>query len=159
MFSVLQCLLVAEAVEHGLRRRETEGKDTSTMEPVCTIMLGRLDDWLKIVAEREGVLTDPGHLELAGVAVFKKAYQVFSDRGYRTRLLSAAFRNHFHWSELIGGDSVITIPHSWQLRVNASDIPVSLRIEVPVKSEVIVDLSRRFPDFRRAYEEGGLGLD
>ena len=44
------------------------------MGPVCTIMVGRLDDWLKVAMEREAVTTDPGHLEWAGVAVFKKAY-------------------------------------------------------------------------------------
>ena len=102
-FTVSQAVMVAEAVERGLRRREAEGKDISSMGPVCTIMVGRLDDWLKVRADKEGILTDPGYLEWAGVAVFKKAYQIFMERGYRARLLSAAFRNHFHWSELIGG--------------------------------------------------------
>ena len=52
-FTLPQCMAVAEAVERGLRRRESEGKDISTMGPVCTIMVGRLDDWLKVVAEKE----------------------------------------------------------------------------------------------------------
>ena len=43
-----QCIAVAEAVERGLRRRESEGKDIAPMGPVCTIMVGRLDDWLKV---------------------------------------------------------------------------------------------------------------
>src|SRR6266513_2814645 len=72
------------------------------MGPVCTIMVGRLDDWLKVVLDRRDITVDPGILEWAGVAVFKKAYGVFRERGYRLRLLSAAFRNHMHWSELIG---------------------------------------------------------
>ena len=102
-FTVAQCIAVAEAVERGLRRREQEGMDIASMGPVCTIMVGRLDDWLKVVMERDGIVVDPGYLEWAGVAVFKKAYQVFRERGYRLRLLSAAIRNHMHWSELIGG--------------------------------------------------------
>src|SRR5512146_2728091 len=52
-FTLPQCIAVAEAVERGLRRREREGKDISTMGPVCTIMVGRLDDWLKVVMEKE----------------------------------------------------------------------------------------------------------
>ena len=155
-FTLSQALLVAEAVERGLRRREAEGKDILSMGPVCTLMVGRLDDWLKVVADKEGILTDPGHLEWAGVAVFKKAYRIFTERGYRTRLLSAAFRNHFHWSELIGGDVVISPPHSWQVRINASDIPVEPRIDRPVEVAIVNDLSRRFPEFRKAYEEGAL---
>ena len=157
-FSLSQALLVAEAVERGLRRREAEGKDVLSMGPVCTLMVGRLDDWLKVVADKEGVLTDPGHLEWAGVAVFKKAYQIFTERGYRTRLLSAAFRNHYHWSELIGGDVVISPPHQWQVRINASDIPVEPRIDRPVSPVIVDDLLRRFPEFRKAYEEDGLSL-
>ncbi len=49
-FSLPQSVAVAEAVERGLRRREAEGLDIATMGPVCTIMVGRLDDWLKVVA-------------------------------------------------------------------------------------------------------------
>jgi len=157
-FTVPQAVMVAEAVERGLRRREGEGKDTLSMGPVCTIMVGRLDDWLKVVAEKKGILTDPGHLEWPGVAAFKKAYQIYTERHYRTRLLSAAFRNHFHWSELVGGEVVISPPHSWQVRINASDIPVEHRIDRPVAPAVLSDLLRRFPDFERAYEPDGLGL-
>ena len=91
---------MAEAVERGLKRREQEGKDIETMGPVCTIMVGRLDDWLKVVADKQDISVDPGVLEWAGVAVFKKTYRLFQERGYRIRLLSAAFRNHMHWSEL-----------------------------------------------------------
>jgi transaldolase len=155
-FTVPQAVLVAEAVERGLRRREAEGKSIIHMGPVCTIMVGRLDDWLKVVAEKQGILTDPGHLEWAGVAAFKKAYEIYAERGYRTRLLSAAFRNHFHWSELIGGDVVISPPHAWQVRINNSDIPVEPRINRPVDPIIVDDLLKRFPDFRKAYDEDGL---
>ena len=51
------------------------------------------------------------------------------------RLLSAAFRNHMHWSELIGGDVVISPPYSWQLRFNASDIEVRPRINEAVATD------------------------
>jgi transaldolase len=158
-FTVPQAVLVAEAVERGLRRREAEGKSILHMGPVCTIMVGRLDDWLKVVADKQGILTDPGHLEWAGVAAFKKAYRIYTERGYRTRLLSAAFRNHFHWSELIGGDVVISPPHAWQVRINASDIPVEPRIDRPVDPGIVSDLVKRFPDFARAYREDGLSVE
>jgi len=158
-FTLPQCIAVAEAVERGLKRREQEGKDITAMGPVCTIMVGRLDDWLKVVVEKENIAVDPGHLEWAGIAVFKKAYQIFSQRGYRVRLLSAAFRNHMHWSELIGGDIVISPPYSWQLRFNASDIEVSRRIDNPVDQRIVAELSKKFTDFRRAYNEKGLSVE
>src|ERR1700736_1444260 len=158
-FTLPQCVAVAEAVERGLKRREREGKEIKTMGPVCTIMVGRLDDWLKVLLEKENITIDPGYLEWAGVAVFKKTYQLFRQRGYRIRLLSAAFRNHMHWSEFIGGDVVISPPYSWQGRCNASDVGVRNRIHEPGDPEKGEHLSRKFADFRRASSEGGIALD
>jgi transaldolase len=158
-FSLPQCIAVAEAVERGLCRRESEGKEIVSMGPVCTIMVGRLDDWLKAVAEKENITLDPGYLEWAGVAVFKKTYRMFRERGYRLRLLSAAFRNHMHWSEFIGGDVVISPPYSWQVRFNASDVEAFARIDKPVDPKIVEELSGKFLDFRRAFTEGGLSID
>jgi transaldolase len=157
-FTLPQCIAVAEAVERGLSRREKEGKDISTMGPVCTIMVGRLDDWLKVVAEKKNITLDPGSLEWAGVAVFKKAYELFQERKYRIRLLSAAFRNHMHWSEFIGGDVVISPPYKWQVRFNSSDVPVVPRIDKPVDHEIIEVLLKKFVDFGRAFNDGGLAI-
>jgi transaldolase len=53
---------------------------------------------------------------------------------------------------------VISPPHAWQVRINASDIPVESRIERPVNPLVVEDLQRRFPDFVRAYEEDGVSV-
>lgn len=158
-FALPQCIAVAEALERGLRRREREGKDISSMGPVCTIMVGRLDDWLKVVMEKEGVAVDPGYLEWAGVAVFKKTYEIFRERDYRIRLLSAAFRNHMHWSELVGADAVISPPYAWQKRLNASGIEVKSRIDDPVDPKVVGALVSHFPEFRKAYSEDGLSVD
>ena len=158
-FTLPQCLAVAQAVERGLRRREAEGKEIASMGPVCTIMVGRLDDWLKVYLEKHEISVDPGILEWAGVAVFKKTYGIFRSRGYRVRLLSAAFRNHMHWSELIGADAVISPPSAWQKRFNASDIEVRTRIDDPVDPRIVETLLAKFPDFRRAYMEDGLTVD
>jgi transaldolase len=158
-FTLPQALAVAEAVERGLRRREAEGHDVSTMGPVCTLMLGRLDDWLKHVCQRDEITLDPGHLEWAGVAVFKKAYQVFQERGYRTRLLSAAFRNHMHWSQLVGGDVVISPPFPWQVRLNASGIEPLPRIDEPVAAEKVEEMYAKIAEFRHAYDEDGLSVE
>jgi transaldolase len=158
-FTVSQCIAVAEAVERGLQRRKRDGKPVASIGPVCTIMVGRLDDWLKVLIEKNNVAIDPGYLEWAGVAVFKKTYKIFRQRGYRIRLLAAAFRNHMHWSEFIGGDVVISPPYSWQVRFNGSDVTVRNRIDDPVDPEVVHELSAKFEDFRRASAEDGLGVE
>jgi transaldolase len=157
-FTVPQSLAVAEAVERGLKRREAEGKSVEDMSPVCTIMVGRMDDWLKVVAKKEGITITPGYMDWAGVAVMKKAYSIYQERGYRTRLLAAAYRNHLHWSEFIGGDVVLTIPYQWQLLFNKSDIEVKERMQNPVPAEIVSSLYDHFEEFRKAYDEDGLSI-
>ena len=158
-FTLPQCIAVAEAVERGLRRREAEGKSIESMGPVCTIMVGRLDDWMKVLLDKRDISVDPGVTEWAGVAVFKKTYAIFRKRGYRLRLLSAAFRNHMHWSQLIGADAVISPPSAWQKRFNASGIEVRPRIDDPVDPKVVDELLEHFSDFRRAYSDDGLAIE
>lgn len=155
-FSVAQALAVGAAIEKGLQRREQEGKDIETMSPVCTIMVGRVDDWLKVVANKENIITDPCFLEWAGVAVMKNAYRIYGERKYRTRLLAAAYRNHLQWSEFIGGELSLTIPCGWAKRFNGSDVTVESRIDKPVDPQIISELSRKFPDFRKMYDADGM---
>ena len=158
-FTVPQALAVGEAVERGLRRREEAGEDVSGMSPVCTIMVGRLDDWLQVYADRHGILLTPGYVNWSGIACLKKAYPIYQERGYRTRLLAAAYRHHLHWSELIGGDIVLTIPFKWQKLFNASDIAVTPRFEHEVPAEVVAELYERLPEFRRAYDVDGMSVE
>ncbi len=155
-FTLSQALAVGAAVERGLERREADGLDVATMGPVCTIMVGRLDDWLRVVAERDVITVDPGYLEWAGVAVFKKAYAIYQERGYRTRLLSAAFRNHHHWSQFIGGNVVISPPFAWQERLNTSGIEPTPRMHEPVDPRIVATLHEKFGEFRKAFDEDGL---
>lgn len=158
-FTVAQCLVVADSIEKGLEIRKNEGEDISSQTPLCAIMVGRTDDWLKAVVNRENIITDPGYLEWAGVAVFKRTYKLYKERGYTTRLMSAAYRNHFHWSQFIGGDVVLTIPYKWQRRFNDSDIPVKSRIDDPVDPVIINELEKKLPEFTKAYYPEGLSIE
>lgn len=158
-FTVPQAVAVAEAVERGLSRCETCGIETARMSPVCTIMIGRLDDWMSVLIERDSVMVNPGIVHWAGIATFKQAYGTFRQRGYRTKLLAAAYRHHMHWSELIGGDILMTIPPAWQRKFNASDIAVVPRFDEPPDEQAVAELYRRLPDFRRAYDAEGMSVD
>ncbi|HKT44692.1 MAG TPA: transaldolase family protein [Gaiellaceae bacterium] len=154
-FTVPQALAVAAAVERGLDRRG----GAEAMSPVCTIMVGRLDDWLEIAAKKAGTLLTPGTVNWAGIACVKRAYGIYRERGYRTRLLAAAYRNHLHWSQLIGGDIVLTIPHAWQKLFNASDIEVVPRFDDPVPTVALDELQAKVPDFVRAFEPDGMTVE
>jgi transaldolase len=158
-FSVAQAVAAAEAVERGLQRRDREGLPTDDMGPVITIMVGRIEDWLRVQVDRDGVVVHPSALAYSGVAVFKRAYRIFQERGFRARLLAAAIRHHLHWSEFVGGDVVITLPSAWQKKFNASAVEVRERMDDPVDPVYIDQLRSAFPDFERAYQPDGLGVD
>ena len=69
-------------------------------------MIGRLDDWLKVVAKREGITITPGHLDWGGIAVFNdpvdpavvdELYRKFSEfrRAYDEDGLSVPEFDHY----------------------------------------------------------------
>ncbi len=158
-FTVAQAIAVAEAVERGLDALAANGGDATAARPVCTIMIGRLDDWMRVLVERDEIAAHPDALDWAGIAAFKRAYGIFGERGYRTRLLAAAYRHRLHWTELVGGDVILTITHAWQVRFNASGITPETRIDTPVDAAFVRELLERIPDFGRAYEPDGLAIE
>ena len=157
-FTVPQAVQAAEAIERGLDRRAADGLPEREFGSVVTLMGGRLDDWLKQVADRNRMLIEPGFLDWAGIAALKRAYGVFKERGYRARVLAAAFRSALQWSELLGGDLVVSPPFDWQLRINENELPVERRIDTPVDEQIIAALEK-IPDFRRAYEPDGMTVE
>jgi transaldolase len=152
-FSVPQVLAAAEAIERGLKRREAEGKAIATMSPVVTMMVGRNDDWMKVVVKRDGIDINPEYLEWCGVACFKKAYGIYQQRGYRARLLSAAYRNFLHWTEFVGGEVTLTMPWEWQVKYNESDIRPTPRMHEPVDAEILDALLLQERDQRLCHRE------
>jgi transaldolase len=157
-FTVAQAIAAAEATERGLARREAAGEVTSGLTPWVVLMIGRLDDWLKVLVDRDGLAVDPGAPGWAGIAVFKRAYEIFSERGYRAKLLAAATRHPLHWTELVGADAAMTLTPSWQARIERSGIEPVRRIDAPVDPAILRELTTRFPDFVRAYEPDGLAI-
>lgn len=155
-FTLPQALAIAEAMERGFVRAKAAGIDPASITANVTIMVGRLDDHLRDVAKAQELTIDPEHVRQASTAVFRKAYGLWKQRGYRSTLLSAAMRSHHHWSEFIGGDVVITIPPAWQEKFNASGVTVKARMGDEVDPAIVAELLAKFPDFGRAYREDGL---
>jgi transaldolase len=155
-FSVAQALAAGEAVERGLRRREADGLPTDSMGPVITVMMGRIEDWLRVLTDRDGLTPDPSWLPWSGVAVMKRTIAEFAARGLRARPLGAAIRHRLHWTELVGADCVLSFPHSWWRRFQASGIDPVPRADEPVDEAIVEGLAATFPDFVRAYEPDGM---
>lgn len=157
-FSVDQAIAAAEAIKRGMERRSAEGLSNDGLHPVCAVLLGMQDDWLKAYADKENIVVHPDALNWGGVAICKKVYQIFKERGYATRVLTAYYRHQLHWCEFIGGDIIMTIPAKWQKRFAQSDVEIKDYMSIPVPEETIRQL-RKLPPFEKAYQEGSLCPD
>lgn len=155
-FSVAQAVAVAGALERGLRRARADGRDTDALRPYITIMIGRVDDQLKRVAEKEKIAATAGAIDWAGIAVFKHAHRLFKQRGYPGTLLAAAYRHTGHWSEIIGREVLQTVPYSWWTQFDAGGHEPELTIDRPVDEAIVAELRTKFADFVRAHDEDGM---
>jgi transaldolase len=146
-FSVSQALAVGELLEKEIQ--------PGRRPPYVTIMVGRVDDHIKRVVEAEQLKLSPEVVQWAGVAVFKRAHARYRHKGLRAQLLAAAYRHQLQWTELVGPGVLLTIPYAWWKKFDASGVEPQVRIAEPVPEEALGAL-QALPDFRRAYEEGGL---
>lgn len=141
-FTVAQAVAAAEAVERGLKRREAEGKRVDNMGPVITVMVGRVDDSLKKFVDGNKIVLDPGHLNWAGVAVFRKVWKIFKEKGLRATPLAAAYRCVNHWSEIIGDNVVTSMPYKWWNMFDTCDVEPSRTIDVPISDTTMTTLNK-----------------
>lgn len=158
-FGVPQAIAVAEAVERGLKRREAEGLSIENIRCSCTIMTGRLDDFMRrIAAEKETPITQE-YLDMGGEAVFKKIYKLYQKRNYRLKLLVANNNSHFLWTRFLGGDLLMTINPLWWRRMEGAKLPIHETIHEEVPQYVIDELIDKFPEYRAVYFEDGIKTD
>ena len=145
-FTVPQALAVAEAVERGLARREADGRRHVADDA------GRDDDGrparrLDRGARRSATASSSTRATRTGPGSRASSTRtaIFQERGYRARLLAAAYRHHLHWTELVGGDVVLTMPHAWQRLFNESGFEVVPRMDEPVPRQIVSELYEPLP--------------
>jgi transaldolase len=152
-FTVPQVVAVAERHRAGIERARNNGIDPGKCFAV--IMIGRLDDYLREVAHDRQAQVSESDICHAGLAVSKRAYTIYKERGYDTVLLVAALRGSYHLTELTGAAVVMSIHPAYQEPFVSKDFPREARIDNPVPSDVIERL-QQLPDFVRAYEPDGM---
>lgn len=158
-FGVPQAAAVAEAIERGLERREAEGLSVEGMINSCTVMTGRIDDFMKkLVNERETPITQE-YLDSGGEAVFKKVYKLYAERGYRAKLLVANNHSHFLWSRFLGGDLLMTVNPVWWRRMEGAELEIKRTIDEPADERAVKELLDKVPEYRQIYYEDGLKIE
>jgi transaldolase len=155
-FTVPQAIAVSQALERGLKRARAAGLNADAIKPYITLMIGRVDDHLKRVAEKDKITTTPGAIDWAGIAVFKNAHRIFKERGYVGTLLAAAYRHEGHWAQIIGREVLQTVPYTWWTKFNTGPAAPALTLDQPVDPAIVAELRTKFPDFIRAHDENGM---
>ncbi len=97
-FTVAQALAIAERHRCGSVRARRDNLTPGRCFAV--LMVGRLDDYLREVAQDSGQPVEEADIRQAGLAVAKRAYALYRERGYAATLLVAALRGSYHLTEL-----------------------------------------------------------
>lgn len=156
-FNVPQVVAVAESHRRGIDRARKNGINPGRCFAV--IMIGRIDDYLFDVARDTGANVSESDVRQAGLAISKRAYSIYRQKGYEAVLLVAALRGIPHALGVTGADLVLSIHPRYQKILTAPDIPKEPNgIDIPVPTGII-DRLNTIPEFVRSYEPDGMAPD
>ena len=155
-FTVPQVVATAERYRRGLARARAAGVKPGRCFSV--MMIGRLDDYLREIAQdcRAGV--SEADIRQAGLATVKRAYSIYQAQGYEATLLIAALRGVHHMIGLAGANLIMSIHPSVQTPLLQAGVARTLGIDEPIGADVIERL-RVLPEFVRSYEPDGMKPD
>jgi transaldolase len=173
-FVLPQLMDCAKSVKRGVEKATANGVDLSKWRSVITHMEARYGDLggLREAGAEKGIEITEGDVRLAELAIFKKAYRLVKEGGYRSKMLSCSLRlgptvdgkqRIWHLEEKAGADIVVTCPPSLIDECINFPHPEDIkfqegRIGVDPPKEVM-DKLMRIPYFERAYAEDGYTRD
>jgi len=152
-FSVAQVIASAERHRAGIKRADQNGAEPGKCFSV--IMIGRVDDYLREIAQNTKAMVSESDICQAGLAITKRAYSIFREREYEAVLLVAALRGNYHLTELAGAELLMSIHPNNQQPFLTQNLQREERIDRPVPPDVVERL-RSMPEFVRAYEPDGM---
>ncbi len=151
-FTVPQVLAAGEAAKKGKERAKAAGIKPGLS--IAVLMVGRLDDYLRDVAQDSYPNVKESDIVQSGIACIKKAYGIFNEEGYDTYLMPAGSRGANHVLELAGAKMIFsTAPKI--VKMVPLDAPQEERIDVPVDKDVL-DRLLTMKEFQKAYDEDGM---
>jgi transaldolase len=170
-YTVPQFVAVAEAVQAGLLEARSRGVDLSRWRSVVTFMSVRWESAPEFEAQAQelGIPLSPDDRRLAGVAIFKQAYRVFSQRAYPSKMLICSVRmgptvdgvlRCWHLEETAGASAVFTLPPVFlaEMFTTGAHLNYEPRIREDIPAGVLERLLK-IPYFRKAYEPDGYTPD
>jgi transaldolase len=170
-FTLPQILASANAAMQGLKIAEQNEVDLRKWRAVITMMIGRLTEHevLDVQAERQNIKLSWQDKHWFGIAVFRRAYQILTERGFASKMLACSMRagplvagkmRFWDVQKLAGGDIVYTCPPYVlePLFEMGDDLLFRPEIEEEVPTEVM-DRLLKIPYCIQAYDPNGLALE
>jgi transaldolase len=151
-FTVPQVLAIAEAFGRGRKKLKA---DAGQVRCFAVIMAGRLDDHLRDEVKAGRGQASEAAITIAGLAVCKRAVQLYRERGYGAILLVGGMRGLYHVTELVGAPMVLTIAPAMQPAIIEKGFTLRTSIGEPVDADLLREMAN-VPDFQRAYEPDGM---
>jgi transaldolase len=153
-FTVSQVLAVGEAAKRGTERAKAVG--IAPPLTIAVLMVGRLDDYLRDIAQDRDLAITEEDIRQAGTACIKHAYALFQERGYDTFLMPAGCRGAYHITALAGAKMIMSIsPKIQDELVSLGEQQFVTRIEEPVDPATLERLLT-LDEFERAYRADGM---
>lgn len=150
--SVAQALAVAEAYERGKKKCKSPA--------LCLVVqqVGRLDDYLRDVAKDEHSNIQESDICLCGLAMARRTYQIFQEKGYSSVIMPAGLRGSYHVTGMSGAKVTFSIHPRVQDMILKEDPAQETGIDKPLDEAAMKRLMGLY-EFRRAYEPDGLKKD
>ncbi len=152
-YTVSQVIAIAERHRQGIQRAKQNG--VAPGKCFAVIMIGRLDDYLRDVANDSKADISETDIRQAGLAVSKRAYSVYKQRSYEAMMIVAALRGTHHMTELAGAEIIMSIAPPYQEKLLSEELSHEERIDVEIAGDVIERLST-LPEFVKAYDLDGM---
>ncbi len=136
-------------------------KKTGKTPPLwLSFIAGIYDEYLDNYVRDKNVDIPADIVHQAGLATTRKMSQIIQARRYKAIIIGGGARHVRHFTEMVGGDQVVTI--NWKGTADVlieQNQDVVHRFQCPVPPSVIDELIEKLPDFRRGWEPNGLSLD
>lgn len=147
--SVAQAIAVAEAYE--------KGKKKCAKPALCLVVqqVGRLDDYLRDVAKDSYSNITESDIQLCGLAMARKTYGIFQEKGYGSVIMPAGLRGSYHVTGMAGANVTFSIHPRVQDIILAEDPKQEIGIDKPLDEAAMKRLMGLY-EFRRAYEPDGI---
>jgi transaldolase len=125
-----------------------------------SFIAGIYDEYLENYVRDNQINIEGDIVRQAGLAATRKMYNIIHDRGYKAVIIGGGARHPRHFTEMVGGDQVVTINWKGTADKLIKENPdVVSRFSCPVPPLVVDELRNKLPDFRRGWDVGGLDID